>query len=90
MLLRRITEHVKAQNWFAVGIDLLVVIFGVYAGMQVSAWNDERRDRIEEIEYLQRILKDLDESIEGQQTSDEFQQTSVENSEMWSILWRSS
>ena len=77
MLLRRFTEHVQAQNWFAVGIDLLVVIFGVYAGMQVAAWNEERQDRIEEIEYLERILQDLDESIAGQQNSDEFQQTSV-------------
>ena len=26
MLLRRITEHVKAQNWFAVALDFLIVV----------------------------------------------------------------
>ena len=25
MILRRITEHVKAQNWFAVGLDFIIV-----------------------------------------------------------------
>ena len=26
MILRRIAEHVKAQNWFAVGFDFLIVV----------------------------------------------------------------
>ena len=29
MILRRITEHVKAQNWFAVAIDFVIVVVGV-------------------------------------------------------------
>ncbi len=39
MLLRRITEHVKAQNWFAVGIDFFIVVIGVFLGIQVANWN---------------------------------------------------
>ena len=78
MLLRRVTEHVKAQNWFAVGIDLTVVVFGVYIGMQAGDWQQHAQDREEEIEYLQRILEDLDESIRLQEYSDDFQQTSVD------------
>ena len=27
MLLRRITEHVKDQNWFAVALDFVIVVF---------------------------------------------------------------
>ena len=42
MLLRRITEHVKAQNWFAVALDFLIVVVGVFIGLQVSNWNDAR------------------------------------------------
>ena len=30
MLLRRITKHVKDQNWFAVFIDFLIVVVGVF------------------------------------------------------------
>jgi hypothetical protein len=39
MMLRRITEHVKAQNWFAVGLDFVIVVdvFGKAAeGSQAS------------------------------------------------------
>ena len=30
MLLRRITEHVKTQNWTAVAIDFVIVVVGVF------------------------------------------------------------
>lgn len=30
MLLRRITQHVKDQNWFAVGLDFLIVVVSVF------------------------------------------------------------
>ena len=45
MLLRRITEHVKTQNWLAVGIDFAIVVVGVFIGIQVSNWNDALGDR---------------------------------------------
>ena len=35
MILRRVTEHVKAQNWFAVAIDFVIVVVGVFIGIQV-------------------------------------------------------
>ncbi len=45
MLLRRITKHVKDQNWFAVGIDFAIVVIGVFIGIQVANWNDDRAER---------------------------------------------
>ena len=45
MLLRRITKHVKDQNWFAVGIDFCIVVIGVFIGIQVANWNDVRQQR---------------------------------------------
>ena len=45
MLLRRITQHVKEQNWFAVGIDFVIVVIGVFIGIQVANWNDARQQR---------------------------------------------
>jgi hypothetical protein len=45
MILRRITEHVKAQNWFAVAIDFVIVVIGVFIGIQVSNWNEARIER---------------------------------------------
>ncbi len=43
MLLRRVTEHVKTQNWFAVGLDFLIVVVGVYIGIQAGARMTGRR-----------------------------------------------
>lgn len=42
MLLRRITKHVRDQNWFAVFVDFLIVVVGVFIGIQVSNWNEAR------------------------------------------------
>jgi hypothetical protein len=31
MILRRISAHVKDQNWFAVGVDFVIVVIGVFS-----------------------------------------------------------
>jgi len=36
MLLRRISEHIKAQNWFAVLIDFVIVVIGVYTASPLN------------------------------------------------------
>lgn len=36
MILRRFMKHVTDQNWIAVVLDVLVVITGIFLGMQVS------------------------------------------------------
>ena len=40
MILRRFTQHIKEQNGFAVGLDIIVVVVGIFLGMQVTEWND--------------------------------------------------
>jgi len=42
MLLRRVREHVTAHNWLAVSVDLIIVVLGVFLGIQLSNWNAER------------------------------------------------
>ena len=59
MILRRITKHLTEQNWFAVVLDFLIVVFGVYIGLQASNWNGERQDRIEEAAFLEQLRNDL-------------------------------
>jgi len=60
MLLRRITKHVKDQNWFAVGLDFLIVVVGVFIGLQVANWNETRQDQIKEDHYLERLDAEMD------------------------------
>ena len=59
MLLRRITKHVTEQNWFAVFIDFLIVVVGVFIGIQVANWNDDRKL----LQKEQQILKTLQEDF---------------------------
>ncbi|MEM8601070.1 MAG: hypothetical protein AAGF99_14215 [Bacteroidota bacterium] len=42
MLFRRIAQHVKDQNWIAVAIDFVIVVVGVFLGIQLGNWNTER------------------------------------------------
>jgi hypothetical protein len=59
MLLRRLMSHLKRQDWFAVGIDFLIVVFGVFFGFQVTDWNQVRQDRALERGYITRISHDI-------------------------------
>ena len=69
MILRRFMKHVTDQNWFAVGLDVIVVIVGIFLGLQVQAFYEEQQERQLEIEYLERMLTDADNSITAQLTS---------------------
>lgn len=59
MILRRMREHATTHNWFAVAIDLAIVILGVFLGTQVSNWNDARADRGVVVGHLSEIAEDL-------------------------------
>jgi hypothetical protein len=64
MILRRVIQHIKKQEWTAIWIDLLIVIVGVFIGIQVQQWSNERSERRQERVYLERILSDIKLSIE--------------------------
>ena len=62
MILRRITEHVKAQNWTAVALDFFIVVVGVFIGIQVANWNDaqaESRRSLQSLKELRSDYKDI-------------------------------
>ena len=65
MLLHRVIEHVREQNWTAIGIDFVIVVIGVFVGIQVANWNaslaDERRGRA----YAARLAADLERDLAG-------------------------
>ncbi len=59
MILRRVREHVSQHNWFAVGIDLVIVVVGVFLGTQANNWNEARLERAAAADYRQQIVYDL-------------------------------
>jgi len=59
MLLRRITKHVKEQNWFAVGLDFIIVVVGILIAFQITSWNAARSNAASEGKLMERLENDL-------------------------------
>ena len=59
MLLRSVTKHVNDQNWFAVILDLAIVVIGVFIGIEVSNWNAERAGEEKAEILIDRLHSDL-------------------------------
>lgn len=60
---RRLIERAKRHDWFAVLVDFIIVVVGIFIGLQVNLWVQSRQDRAVERRYLDRLLADSDESI---------------------------
>ncbi|MEM7430508.1 MAG: hypothetical protein AAF351_01085 [Pseudomonadota bacterium] len=71
MLLRRITQHVKDQNWFAVFLDFVIVVIGVVMGLQAQQWLVEQDRRSSEQQYLSRLHVDVSRLLETRKFYDE-------------------
>ena len=67
MLLKRLTQGIRSRDWFTVLVELMVLIVGVFLGLQVDDWNQRRIDRIEEQYYLDRLGRDLQRSLSEQE-----------------------
>ena len=59
MILRRTVEHLKNQHWTGVLIELVIVVLGVFLGLQAQDWNQARQDRGLEKQYLSRMELDF-------------------------------
>ncbi len=59
MRYRRLLDQVKQQNWTAVGIDLVIVVVGVFIGIQVANWNEDRLTQRKAAEFTERLRTDL-------------------------------
>ena len=59
MLLRRITQHVKDQNWFAVALDFVIVVAGILIAFQITEWNEARKINGEAKEFTNQLKADL-------------------------------
>src|SRR5262245_15379602 len=64
MRLRHLIEHVQAQNWIAVVLDFLIVVAGVFVGVQVNEWWSARLDARKELTYLVELKQDFRQVID--------------------------
>ena len=63
MIIKRIAEGIKAQDWFVVVLEVMIVVVGIFLGLQVDDWNKERTFHQTETELLTELKRELEASI---------------------------
>jgi hypothetical protein len=64
MILRRVIAHFRKQEWTAIAIDLVIVVLGVFIGLQVQAFAVERDRQKSERDYLTRLHGEVEQLLE--------------------------
>jgi len=59
MILRRLAQNLKEQNWTAIAIEFVLLVLGVFLGIQVANWNAERGDRHRGELFTQKLITDM-------------------------------
>ncbi|MBS0486977.1 MAG: hypothetical protein JSS13_06530, partial [Proteobacteria bacterium] len=59
MKLRRLAEHLRQLHWTMIAVDLVIVVLGVFIGMQASNWNADREQDQKSAVFTQRLKADL-------------------------------
>jgi hypothetical protein len=59
MILRDLAHSIRKQDWFSVAIEFVIVVAGIFVGLQVTDWNEGRQLRERELNYLERMTEDL-------------------------------
>jgi hypothetical protein len=62
MILRRLTENLRTQNWTAITIEFLIVVIGVFIGTEVANWNQARLEK----QATNRMLDQLRPELQNQ------------------------
>lgn len=60
MILRRLATSIRKQDWFAVVIEFAIVVLGIFVGLQVTEWNEQREAKARELAWLVQLSEDLD------------------------------
>ena len=63
MILRRILRHFRKQEWTAIFLDFVIVVVGVFIGIQVSNWNAALGERAAEKRALERLLAEAENNV---------------------------
>jgi hypothetical protein len=59
MIIRRIADAIRQENWFTVVLEILIVVAGIVIGLQGDDWNSLRKDRRDEQHYLNRLHDEM-------------------------------
>jgi hypothetical protein len=59
MVVRRLAHSLKGRDWMAIAIEFVLLVAGVFLGIQVANWNAERETRHKSALFTARLVADL-------------------------------
>ena len=59
MILRRFSQSIREQNWTAITVEFVLLVIGVFLGIQVSNWNAERDTNQKSAILTERLRTDM-------------------------------
>ncbi len=63
MPITQISRFIRQHEWFAVAVEILVVIVGLMLAFQLDRWWERRGERVQEAEYVARLIADVETDI---------------------------
>jgi len=63
MFVRRSIDYFRQHDWFAVFVELIVVVAGLLLAFQIDRWWEQQRERTQEAEYVARLTVDVESDI---------------------------
>jgi len=78
VLLRRVIGHLRRQDWTAIFLGFVIVVVGVFVGLQVDTWDAARREYAQEREYLEHLFADTQKTIAAQSERAEWDSARLE------------
>lgn len=63
MILKRLSSAIKRQDWFQVIVEILIVIVGIFFGLQAQNWYEARQAEIEEKYIISYLISDMENNI---------------------------
>jgi hypothetical protein len=68
-ILRRFSSRLRNHDWTAVLIEMVIVVAGVFLGIQAANWNEARQDRREEQRVYKQLIEDLNADLDTLQVT---------------------
>jgi hypothetical protein len=88
MIFKRFAANLRAQNWLAIGIELMIVVIGVFVGTQVSNWNQTRLGKRATEKMIEELKPGLQNFIDFFETAKVYYATTGDYADVAFAGWR--
>ena len=88
MILQKIAQAIRQQDWFQVTIEIIIVVIGIFLGLQVTEWSDRRSQEENTKVLAQSIIDDLEADVVALETSINYSRNKIDTIDRFSVLLR--